>query len=241
MGQGKHHAMIGWLLIFAGGVLGSAHCVGMCGGFVIALGAAGQGHAANLLRQLTYGLGRVFTYSFFGITAGFLSSSVQSPWRPWMNVQATLSIVAGVSLLLLGLHANGLIRWPRTPSSAAPCFGATFFGALLRTTRLRSVFLAGMVNGFLPCGLVYAFLALAASSGNLWRGSATMFLFGLGTIPVMMIVGASGMLLHSALRQRLFGIAGICVAVTGVLSIVRGLGFVQVSGLFDAPGCPLCR
>lgn len=233
--------MIGWLMILGGGFLGSAHCVGMCGGFALALGAAGRSHATNLLRQLTYGLGRVFTYSFFGVTAGYAGNRLTTEWNSLVNIQAVLSIAAGLLLVIQGLEAAGAFRWRKPKSATVPCLGPTMFGALLRATRLRSVFLAGLVNGLLPCGLVYAFVALAASSGDLWRGGATMMLFGLGTLPVMTLVGAGGLLLQAALRRRFFALAAWCVVLTGMLSILRGLGFAQIPFLFDGPGCPLCH
>jgi sulfite exporter TauE/SafE len=233
--------MIGWLMIVAGGLLGSAHCVGMCGGFALALGAAGRSHAANLRRQLTYGLGRVFTYSVFGVAAGYAGMRMTMEWQQWMNIQAILSVAAGLLLVAQGLEAAGVLRWRKAAPSSSPCLGPSLFGALLGATRLRSVFLAGMINGLLPCGLVYAFVALAASSGDLWRGAATMALFGLGTLPVMVLVGVGGLVLRVALRRRVLTVAAWCVALTGVLSIIRGLGFVQIPGLLDAPGCPLCH
>jgi sulfite exporter TauE/SafE len=233
--------MIGWLMILGGGLLGSAHCVGMCGGFALALGASGRSHAVNLVRQLTYSLGRVFTYTVFGVAAGYAGGRLTSEWRQFMNIQAILSIAAGILLLTQGLKAAGVFHWPTPKSPSSPCLAPTFFGALLSATRLRSVFLAGMVNGLLPCGLVYAFVALAASSGHLWYGAATMALFGLGTLPVMTLVGAGGLFLRLALRRRILTVAAWCVALTGLLSIIRGLGFAHIPGLFEAPGCPLCQ
>ena len=233
--------MLAWLMIFVGGLLGSAHCVGMCGGFALALGIAGRSHTSNAIRQLMYGLGRVFTYSVFGIAAGYAGGRLTSEWQSLVNLQAMVSVAAGLLLLILGLHSAGVFRWPSSGTTSAPCLGASLFGALLRTTRLHSVFLAGVINGLLPCGLVYAFAALAASSGDIGYGALTMCLFGLGTLPVMILVGAGARLMQPSLRRRVLVVAAWCVVVTGGLSIIRGLGFVEIPGLLDAPGCPLCR
>jgi sulfite exporter TauE/SafE len=232
--------MIGWLMILGGGFLGSAHCVGMCGGFALALGTTGRSHVANLLRQLTYGLGRVFTYTFFGAAAGYAGQRLTTDWQHWINIQAVLCIVAGVLLVAQGLETAGVFPRRKVSTQSRSCLAPSMFAALLTATRLRSVFLAGMVNGLLPCGLVYAFVALAASSGDMLRGAATMALFGLGTMPVMTLIGSAGMALRIAMRQRILSVAACCVALTGVLSIIRGFGFVQLPGLLDAPGCPLC-
>jgi sulfite exporter TauE/SafE len=111
----------------------------------------------------------------------------------------------------------------------------------MTTTRLQSVFLAGMVNGLLPCGLVYAYLALAASAGDFLGGGLTMALFGLGTLPVMVLLGCGGSLLRRVSRGHVLQVAAWCVVLTGVLSIVRGVGFVQLPGPLEPPGCPMCR
>jgi sulfite exporter TauE/SafE len=233
--------VIEWLLVFAGGLLGSSHCVGMCGGFVLALGGTGRRLGANVLRQTAYGLGRVFTYSAAGVVAGYAGWRLTAETQTLVNAQALLSIVAGLLLLTQGLSATGVLGAVRGPAGGA-CLGPGLFGSLLRATRLRSVFLGGVVNGLLPCGLVYAYLALAASSGDLWRGGATMALFGLGTLPLMVLLGScGGSLLSLASRRFLLRGAAWCVVATGLLTVLRGLGYLP--GLIGTPvdGCPMCR
>jgi sulfite exporter TauE/SafE len=103
------------------------------------------------------------------------------------------------------------------------------------------VFLAGLVNGLLPCGLVYAYLALAASSAEPWQGALTMAAFGLGTIPILALVGTGGHFLSRTARWRLLRLAAWCVVLTGVLSILRGISAVAAYGWQGSPECPLCR
>jgi sulfite exporter TauE/SafE len=96
-------------------------------------------------------------------------------------------------LIIQGLISAGVLRGISWWSGSGPCLGPSFFSALLGAARLQSVFLGGVVNGLLPCGLVYAFLALAASSGNMVQGWATMALFGLGTFGLRVRTLASGL------------------------------------------------
>jgi sulfite exporter TauE/SafE len=224
-------------MIFIGGLLGSSHCVGMCGGFALALGTGSRGILANLWRQLIYGLGRVFTYAVGGAVVGYGGWRLTAELAPVVNVQATLCIVAGLVLIVQGMLAAGVFRG-RKSAGAPSCLAPSLFGSLLSTTRMHNLLLGGMINGLLPCGLVYAYLALAASAGDLWRGAGTMILFGLGTLPVLTLVGLGGTVLSLKLRHRILVVAAWCVVLTGMLSVARGLGFLQWPGLFEPLGCP---
>ena len=93
----------------------------------------------------------------------------------------------------------------------------------------------------LPCGLVYGFVALAASSGDMLLGATIMSVFGMGTAPVMMLAGCGGSLLTLATRKWLYRVAAWCVVLTGLVSIARGFGFVAIAGWPSATGCPLCH
>src|SRR5262249_41664652 len=103
-----------WLLIFVGGLLGSAHCVGLGGGFVLPLCTPRTSLAVSLSRQLAYGLGRIFTYAAGGAAAGFGGWRLSVQARSLVNIQATLALAAGVLLVSLGLVELGVLpRWRR--------------------------------------------------------------------------------------------------------------------------------
>ncbi|MBV8487117.1 MAG: sulfite exporter TauE/SafE family protein, partial [Planctomycetaceae bacterium] len=156
--------MIELPLVFLGGFLGSAHCVGMCGGFAVSIGVGAKSFTANLQRQLVYTLGRVLTYSFFGVVAGYAGFWLSRRVGTLVHVQAALSILAGCVLLLQGLLALGIL--PRkflwaVKLGGTPCLAGTFVGPFLTSPGWLNVLLAGVLTGFLPCGLVYGFLSLA--------------------------------------------------------------------------------
>jgi sulfite exporter TauE/SafE len=230
---------IPWLLIFLGGLLGSGHCVGMCGGFVLTLGTLGGpavSPLANLRRQVVYALGRIFTYSAAGAVVGYCGWWLERNLVSIINAQAILSILAGALLLLHGLTSAGVLRWPTYSAVGGGCASASLLGGLLRQTRARSVFLGGVINGLLPCGLVYSYLVLAASSGGMTLGLGIMAVFGLGTMPLMVLTGCGGSLLGIASRRRALQVAAWCVVLTGVFAIARGAYFVAAG----EPGCPWC-
>jgi len=225
-------------MILLGGLLGSSHCVGMCGAFALTLGVGRRSWAANLGRQILYSLGRVFTYTAAGAMVGYGGWRLNAEWSNVVNIQAVFCIAAGLLLIGQGLHSAGVLRWPPTGSAAVPA-GAGCFAALLRAGRLHNVFLGGVINGLLPCGLVYAYLALAASAGHMAHGALTMLLFGLGTLPAMVSVGVGGALLSAALRRRVLLLAAWCVVLTGALSLWRGVAFLNAAAPgASCPGCP---
>lgn len=228
-------------LVFVGGLLGSGHCVGMCGAFAIAIGWDASRPGNNLLRQSVYSLGRCSTYAFLGAIAGFGGQWLQQRLDTVVSVQAGLSIVAGIALVAMGLVTSGLLpsadRWL---SRLAACPAVGQFRALLQSRRLSNVFVAGLATGFLPCGLVYGVLALALSTGCMFEGAGIMAAFGLGTIPLMLVVGLSGSTLSVDLRRRLLRVAAFCLIGAGLLTGTRGLAALTNPDAGEADACPFC-
>lgn len=230
--------MIEWPLLVVAGMLGSAHCLGMCGPFALAIGSAAPRWRANLQRQSCYSAGRIFTYAALGAVVAFAGARLAAALPGWANVPAVLAITAGGLLVVQGLLAAGVLPAGAVRGAAA-CPGAAAFRSLLTGRNAIDVFVAGIFTGLLPCGLLYGMLALAASTHDVPRGLATMVAFGLGTVPAMVAAGLGGSLLGLAARRRLHSLAAWCLVVTGVISIARGAGYLSVTS--DPPaGCPFC-
>jgi sulfite exporter TauE/SafE len=206
-----------------GGLLGSAHCIGMCGGFVAIVGTSGQPGCSVASRQILYNLGRVFTYTFLGAGGGFAGGYLSRFDSAMISLQQAFSIGAGVFMILVGAAALGWIPWRRMLPANLTGRLAAFFGSWLRLPGKRGLFLGGVANGFLPCGLVYAFLALAVASGGSMRGMLIMLLFGLGTLPAMTLFGCGSAVVGHRLRSRILQVAAVLVMVTGGICIKRGL------------------
>jgi sulfite exporter TauE/SafE len=221
-----------YLMLFAAGFAGSFHCIGMCGGFACALGRDPDGHAATVLRHLLYNTGRLTTYSFLGGLAGALGQVICTPQGtaiPMLNggldtAQRILAIVAGLLMIAMAMQFFGLL--PRLHRLAIG-FGSGTLAASLRsllTAPGRAAPLAfGVFNGFLPCPLVYAFLAEAASTAGALAGFLTMASFGLGTFPAMLMMGGVGRALAPAWRQRGVWFAGSCILLLGIITLGRGI------------------
>lgn len=234
--------MIELPLIFLGGLLGSAHCVGMCGGFAVMIGIANGDWRRNLRAQLAYSGGRIVTYSVLGAAAGQAGMRLERMAGSWVNVPAMLCILSGLFLIVEGLAAAGfdLRKWRTRSAAAAPrCTVIPLMASVLRIPGARNAFAAGLLTSLIPCGLVYAFLSLAATSGNFAAGMLLMVLFGLGTLPLMLTTGVTASLLTLVQRRRLMYVAAWCVVLTGLITVARGTGVLDLEGR-AAVNCPFC-
>lgn len=228
-----------WPMIVLGGLLGSAHCVGMCGGFAMSVGASARTWRANLQRQLMYSVGRLCTYGLLGgLVAGLGRQFTRAmPVVEWG--QAALALLAGSLLIVAGLKATG--HWPGVraqPAHACPL--RTSFAVLLQSGQLVPIFVAGFTTGWLPCGLVYAFLAMSAQRDSVLIGATTMLAFGIGTVPLMIATGLAPNLVSLSTRRRLMTLAAWAVVATGLLTIARGVTLAQSINHPAAAPCPFC-
>ncbi len=229
-------------LVFLGGLLGSSHCIGMCGGFAVMVGIDRSSISRNLAAQLSYSMGRIFTYSTLGAIVGYGGLWLSETASQWVNVSAVLCLIAGFFLISEGSAATGFRLFGSPAASVTGCLMGKQFASLLKGPGLQTSFLAGVLTGFLPCGLVYAFLSLAATTQHVGWGAATMATFGLGTVPLMVTAGIGMSFVKLATRRRLLQVAACCVVVTGLLTVARGAGFLRNSmGPEPAsPECPFC-
>lgn len=228
--------MILWTA-FLLGLAGSLHCAGMCGPLAMAVPVLGQSRGAILLSRLTYNLGRVTTYVLLGLVFGLIGQTFALA-----GLQRWVSLTTGV-LILIGLLAT--TRMPLgLPVTRAVGRVKGLFGRLLRQRSVGALFALGLLNGLLPCGLVYVAAAAAMATGSLGRGAAYMGAFGLGTVPMMFGFGLVGMKLQQVLRFRLQKLVPASLAVVGGLLLLRGLalGIPYLSPADTAGGtsCPLC-
>ncbi|QEG33819.1 sulfite exporter TauE/SafE family protein [Bythopirellula goksoeyrii] len=234
--------MIELPLILLGGLLGSAHCLGMCGPLAISLSAGAPPGTNHLHRQLIFSMGRIFTYSFCGAIAGFSGAWLTKQSGGFVQSQATLAIFAGTLLVLMGLVTAGVLPRPfYRLLGGLPCGASTWLKTFLSAPGWTGPLLAGLFTGFIPCGLVYAFLIKAGSTAQLGQGLLTMLAFGIGTIPMMVIVGYGAQFLSLVSRAQIFRIAAWCIVVTGVISITRGAAQFYAPSQNGTASCPLCE
>ncbi len=197
------------------GTLGSLHCVGMCGPIVLAL-PQNKTHTLPqfLLSRLTYNSGRLFSYALMGLVFGSIGRLISLA-----GFQSLLSIALGVIVI-------ATLFFPLDPLLAAVNQSTVWkktIGALFRRKSYPALWAIGSLNGFLPCGLVYTALAGAAASGDGLYGAGFMAVFGLGTIPALMIVAFFGKRITMRRRAWIRKALPVAAFVLGVLLILRGL------------------
>ncbi len=203
-------------LAFTTGLLGSLHCLGMCGPLALSLPGDTNHKAQYIFQRVQYNFGRIVAYAFLGAVMG-----IPGQWIKPAGWQQALSILAG-SLLLITLFTVAL----RSKIKLIDKFHAKVVGAIgktMKTTGKAQWLTIGVLNGFLPCGLVYVALAGALASGSISNGIIYMVLFGLGTFPLMLIVSISGSFASFSFRNKIKKVIPTATFVVGVLLILRGL------------------
>ncbi|HVM47655.1 MAG TPA: sulfite exporter TauE/SafE family protein [Candidatus Acidoferrum sp.] len=219
---------------FVLGLVGSLHCAGMCGPLALALPAAGASTPGYVLGRVAYNLGRIVTYCLLGIVFGLAG------WTLLLaGIQRWTCIGLGLVLLLSLAASRRLVRW--SPVTLLVEWLKGRMSGLLRRRSFASLAALGLLNGLLPCGLVYAACAGAAATSGILAGARYMAVFGAGTIPMMLALSLSGRLVPVGLRLKLRSAIPVCVGLLGALLIVRGMGlgipYVSPDMSGGAPSC----
>lgn len=222
---------------FTIGLFGSLHCIGMCGPIALAVGGQRRHVWAN---GLLYNLGRTVTYTFIGGLIGLLGKGLFIA-----GFQKTMSIAIGVALLLIALFSINV----ETNLLKIGSFNRLIFslksgiGRWMERRGLAGTFAVGILNGFLPCGLVYMAVVGALSTGEILSGMAYMALFGLGTLPLMTAASLAGNFASLRFRVIFQKIYPAFLVFFALLFLFRGLNF-HVPGDFffwekmgDVPMC----
>ena len=207
---------------FLMGLIGSTHCIGMCGGIISTLSTnfAGHSNTQSFLIQLFYNVGRISSYSLIGFLIGIFSSNlmVLLPDPHAFSMQ-----VSGLFFILLGLYISQLLNsfkyleglgqklWVRIEP-----FGRKYLPA----QNPLDAWKLGLVWGWLPCGLVYSALALAMTQLNPLNAALTMLAFGLGTLPTLLLIGHFARNLQTMLQQKSIRmLLGLILTVYGIMQV----------------------
>jgi len=221
---------IDFIIILSTAFLGSVgHCIGMCGGIVVAYTSNKIDRKSSYIKQtashIAYNLGRVTTYTLLGAIFGYAGSIFT--FTPLSK--GILFIVTGLLMLLAGLSLIGNLKFLNSAEWSISRYGwyQKSFRSLITSKSYFSFYLLGLMNGIIPCGLVYSFAIFAASTANPLTGILVMATFGLSTIPALFFLGfISKFLQKRNLRGTMMKLASMMIIVYGVFTLTKGYKFI---------------
>ena len=210
---------MGYGLLFVVGLLTGFHCVSMCGGFVVSYTAkdAQEGRKSHK-SHLMYSVGKLISYTVIGAAFGLLGSIIT--FTPLMRGVA--GAIAGLFLVVFGLNMLNIFPWLRKVRIRTPAFISKFVGT--ESQKHSSPLMIGLLNGLmLACGPLQAIYIMAAGTGSWLEGAKLLFIFALGTLPVMLGFGFIASMISSKATHKILKASGVIVIVLGLIMMNRGL------------------
>ena len=212
--------MIDFVTAFMIGFFGSLHCVGMCGPIALALPLNHNSSLSKISGVISYNIGRVFTYAIIGLFFGFLGREIA-----FFGYQQYFSIGLGVLIILFALLPYSFEKIFNITPKVSSLLSAlkNTLGKRLKNKSHSSLWVIGLLNGLLPCGLVYFAVVGATSSYEIVGGALYMAAFGLGTLPAMLVVALAPGFISLNMRNKVRRALPYFAIVIGILFILRGL------------------
>ena len=220
---------MGYGMLFVIGLITSVHCIAMCGGINLSqsiprgdMPAETQSRLSIFIQSFLYNFGRVVSYTAVGFVLGFaglLFGGGSDAGLP-IIAQGILKLIAGVFMVIMGINMLGLFPWLRKLQPRMPKIFASKGGA--EKARSRGPLFVGLLNGFMPCGPLQSIQILALASGNPITGAVSMFLFSLGTVPLMLGLGSVVSALGKKFTQKVMTIGAVLVVVLGLAMLSQG-------------------
>ena len=202
-----------FITAFLTGLLGSFHCVGMCGPIALALPTIGTSIQEKVASRLIYNAGRIFTYSILGLLFGIFGLGLKLA-----GLQQSISIGAGILIIITVLFSTKISN-----KFSINFFSGSAIGKLFQHKTYTSLFAVGLLNGLLPCGFVYIALIASVATQDALQGTLFMIFFGLGTLPMMFSVSMIGQFLSIKIRSRINKFTPAFAIFIACIFILRGM------------------
>jgi plastocyanin domain-containing protein/sulfite exporter TauE/SafE/copper chaperone CopZ len=208
-----------YLVLFVVGMLTSIHCVGMCGGIMLTQSVAKESKSKlqTIMPGILYNAGRITSYTIIGGLAGALGSVFSLS----LNVKAGLQMSAGIFMIIMGLNMAGFSMFRRFNIKLP-------WSACSIKKKPKTPYLVGLLNGLMPCGPLQTMQLYALGTGSALNGALSMFLFSLGTVPLMLLFGAISGFLSKGFTKQLLKFSGFLIIVLGIIMGNRGLALAGV-------------
>ena len=211
------------LAVLVASLVGSPHCMGMCGGFVaFYAGSDPTRGRARALTHVAYNSGRLVVYVALGLAAGSLGAAVDLAGSA-AGLQRTAAVIAGSAMIAWGAVTLAAVLGVRMPALPLPARLRRLTTEAFRSLRGRPPLVRaaamGLLTALLPCGWLYAFVVASAGTASATAGAATMAVFWVGTLPLMLALGLGVQALAGPLRRHLPAASAIALVVVGLLSV----------------------
>ncbi|KAJ53545.1 sulfite exporter TauE/SafE/plastocyanin domain-containing protein [Clostridium tetanomorphum] len=203
-----------YAVLFVVGILTSLHCVGMCGGIMLSQSLSKQSNNKTeaILPAILYNLGRVVSYTILGGIVGALGSIVSLS----ITAKAAMQVFAGVFMIIMGFNMAGFSTFRK--------FNIKLPHAVCKVkNKSGSPFIVGLLNGLMPCGPLQTMQLFALGTGSAIKGALSMFMFSIGTVPLMLTFGALSGLLSKGYTKKILKFSGVLIIVLGIIMGNRGL------------------
>ncbi|WP_298392537.1 sulfite exporter TauE/SafE family protein [Flavobacterium sp.] len=206
---------------FIFGLVSSLHCIGMCGPIAMMLPVDRNNPAKKVMQILLYQIGRLSAYATLGLVFGVLGRGFYMA-----GMQQSISIFVGIFMIIIAVVPERIFMKYNFSKPVYKLLSnvKTNLGNQFKRRTPDALFTIGLLNGFLPCGLVYAALFGAIAMQNITLGVSYMVLYGLGTIPMMSAVVYISMFLSTSIRSKIQKVIPMVIVIIGTLFILRGLG-----------------
>ncbi|MBN2172927.1 MAG: sulfite exporter TauE/SafE family protein [Bacteroidales bacterium] len=205
---------------FTIGLVGSLHCLGMCGPIAVALPLSKRSWSMKVAGGLLYNIGRIITYGIMGGLFGLLGRGIQlAGLQQWASIG--LGIIMIVSVLFPVVFREKIRIGQLFSGYASRLIGR--FRKLFTQHSLQSLLVIGLLNGLLPCGLVYMALAGAINTNDVLFGIVFMIVFGIGTTPALLLLSMAGNVVSSGLRRKVSKVVPVFIVILGIIFILRGM------------------
>lgn len=220
---------MGYGMLFIVGLLTSVHCIAMCGGINLSQcipraesGRESNSRIAAFFPAFLYNLGRVVSYTVIGFLLGLIGMLIGSVSEAGISTlfQGILKIVAGIFMVIMGINMLGIFPWLRRFHLRLPRFLTVEIGR--KKAEASKPLIVGLLNGLMPCGPLQSMQIVALASGNPFAGALAMFLFSLGTVPLMLGLGSLVSALGKRFSQKVMSVGSVLVVVLGLAMLSQG-------------------
>lgn len=226
---------MGYGILFVVGLITSLHCIAMCGGINLSQCVSykyAEGETSKISKlkpSLLYNSGRVIAYTIIGGVVGALGSVVSFSGA----AKGVVAIISGMFMMIMGLNMLNIFPWLRKLNPRMP---KIFGNKIHNNDGNHGPFYVGLLNGLMPCGPLQAMQLYALGTGSFFAGALSMFLFSLGTVPLMFGFGAISSFLSGKFTHRMLKVSAVLVMVLGLFMLNRGLALSGINTAFAASG-----